>query len=338
MIATVLVIGRVAVTCVANVLQKQLFRQNVCALTLMLVIWAWMTICMSPWWLGSLAGGWLWRPNWPERAGDWGWMLAACALEMPGNWLLLRSLQRTDLSVYGPLNSFKPVVSILLAMLVLAEYPSLGGLIGIAIVLAGTCLLADRPENGNWFTVWKGVVKHAGVRDRLAAAVLTASASVFLKRAMIGAEESIVLAQWCLLSWLIAVIVWLLVYRLIPKSVSDCEQHTFTDASLVDNKNFLQNLSQVNHDTKLLKLFLKVKVCWIAGLILAMQALTIYLFASIPVGYALSLFQLGGIVSVFLGHRMFGEPHLWRRLLASSIMVIGAIVIICSSAYHPTAK
>jgi len=59
-----------------------------------------------------------------------------------------------------------------------------------------------------------------------------------------------------------------------------------------------------------------------------MQGLTILVFQAMKVGYALALFQLGSLVSVYLGHRLFGEVDFYRRLSAASIMCVGAVVIV----------
>jgi drug/metabolite transporter (DMT)-like permease len=47
-----------------------------------------------------------------------------------------------------------------------------------------------------------------------------------------------------------------------------------------------------------------------------------------PVGYALSLFQLSTIVSVFFGHRFFNEQDIRKKLIGSAIMIAGSVIII----------
>ena len=59
-----------------------------------------------------------------------------------------------------------------------------------------------------------------------------------------------------------------------------------------------------------------------------MQFTTNYAFGHMAVGYALSLFQLSTIVSVLLGHRIFKEQNIRKKLIGSAIMIIGSIVII----------
>lgn len=59
-----------------------------------------------------------------------------------------------------------------------------------------------------------------------------------------------------------------------------------------------------------------------------MQFTTNYTFKHMAVGYALSLFQLSTIVSVLLGHKIFKEQDIRKKLIGSAIMIIGSIVII----------
>jgi drug/metabolite transporter (DMT)-like permease len=64
-----------------------------------------------------------------------------------------------------------------------------------------------------------------------------------------------------------------------------------------------------------------------------MQFTTNFALDHIPVGYALSLFQLSTIVSVLLGHRIFKEQDIYKKLIGSVIMMIGSIVIILLKDY-----
>lgn len=59
-----------------------------------------------------------------------------------------------------------------------------------------------------------------------------------------------------------------------------------------------------------------------------MQYSTNYVFANMNVSYALALFQLSTILSVFLGANIFQEKNLKEKLIGSIIMAIGAVIII----------
>lgn len=59
-----------------------------------------------------------------------------------------------------------------------------------------------------------------------------------------------------------------------------------------------------------------------------MQYSTNYVFSKINVAYALALFQLSVLLSVFLGVNIFHEKNLTRKLASSLLMIIGAVMII----------
>ena len=61
-----------------------------------------------------------------------------------------------------------------------------------------------------------------------------------------------------------------------------------------------------------------------------MQYSTSFVFSKINVSYALALFQLSTLLSVFLGINIFKEKGLKRKIIASLIMISGALVIILS--------
>ena len=61
-----------------------------------------------------------------------------------------------------------------------------------------------------------------------------------------------------------------------------------------------------------------------------MQYSTNYVFSKMNVSYALALFQLSVILSVFLGANIFNEKELKRKILSSIIMIAGAVIIILS--------
>src|SRR5262249_41429443 len=72
---------------------------------------------------------------------------------------------------------------------------------------------------------------------------------------------------------------------------------------------------------------------WITYLLLAtttglMQFCKIVTLDGLQVDSALALFQTSALLSVFLGSRVFDEPHFLRRLSGATVMVAGAVLII----------
>lgn len=66
------------------------------------------------------------------------------------------------------------------------------------------------------------------------------------------------------------------------------------------------------------------------AMVAIMQYSTNYVFSKINVAHALALFQLSTILSVFLGINIFKEKDLIKKLVATIIMVAGAVILILS--------
>lgn len=334
-LTALLVAGRIAATSWANVILKRLLQlRNHSPFSLFTAVWGWMTLLTIPWWLAALGQG-------PKF---WGWVLLTCCLEVPGNVLLLRSLQHTELSIFGPLSSFKPAISLALALLLFGEVPNLMGMTGVAILLLGSILLTSQPRlaDGPRDQHVSRAQRRAGVRDRLLAVLLTAAASVFLKQALNSGTQWQVLGAWCVLSWLLAKGWQIVADRQLADSLSEQASHELLSQEQTAAYEPSQDSSALpghpGRPSRVQKRDMpsrskdasknRTAVIVIAFAILGMQGCTISLFARMPVGYALALFQIGSLVSVVQGHQMFGEGHLFRRLVAASVMVLGAVVII----------
>ena len=59
-----------------------------------------------------------------------------------------------------------------------------------------------------------------------------------------------------------------------------------------------------------------------------MQYSTNYVFDKMNVGYALAIFQLSSLVTVFLGYKVFKEENFIKKIIASIVMIIGSVLII----------
>ena len=86
-----------------------------------------------------------WRVDWVSLPWQF-WTYAAVGglFGAVGNGFLVMALRRGDLSVLGPINSYKSVVGIVL----LGELPSLMGLAGVAIIILGSYFVFDTTEDG----------------------------------------------------------------------------------------------------------------------------------------------------------------------------------------------
>jgi drug/metabolite transporter (DMT)-like permease len=211
-----------------------------------------------------------------------------------GNGFLIKALQYGELSVLGPINSYKSVVGIIGGIILLGEIPDFWGLLGIALIICGSYFVLDTTEER--FTL--ALLKKKEIQYRLAAMILTAVEAVFLKKVILASSTTISFISWCGFGAIFSLVL-LFVYRM------DLKKET----KKIGNSDIGK--------------FAFLVVC-----IGTMQFMTNYTFKHMAVGYALSLFQLSAIVSVLLGYRFFKERDISKKLIGSTIMIIGSIVII----------
>ncbi len=180
-----LLLGRVLLSVAASTLQKQLTRRDVGSAALWRTTYLWMALpaCLI------LALG-LRRSL---TAEFWFNALAAGALDALGNLAMVAALRRTDLSVFGPLNGFRPILALLFGWVFLSETPTALGGIGVGVTVAGTAmLLCDENSEKSNGIAWRMF----GLR--VAGLALSTFASVFLKRATLLGGPELTLGIWIL--------------------------------------------------------------------------------------------------------------------------------------------
>lgn len=199
-----------------------------------------------------------------------------------GNYFIIKALSLGELSSLAPINSYKPVVAMIIAFLYLKEIPSFVAVLGILLIIAGTYILYCGISCKNNLAIFY----------RTLALIFSGTEAVFIKKVILLTNIPTSFALWA-------------VSGLIFSSV-----FVFFKREL--------KIPQVKH---LILLIVSVAI---------MQYSTNYVFSKINVSYALALFQLSTLLSVFLGVNIFNESGLRRKVIASLIMIIGAIVIILS--------
>jgi drug/metabolite transporter (DMT)-like permease len=211
-----------------------------------------------------------------------------------GNGFLVKALQKGDLSVLGPINSYKSVVGIIAGIFLLGEIPNVWGVAGIALIIYGSYFVLDTTEDRfSW-----ALLKRPEIQYRIWAMILTAIEAVIIKKIILASSAAIAFISWCWFGTLFSFL-FLLLYR--PNLKDEIRKVTSKDITR----------------------YVYLIIC-----IGTMQFTTTYTFSQMPVGYALSLFQLSIIVSVLLGHQVFKERDIPKKLIGSVIMIIGSIVII----------
>ncbi len=211
-----------------------------------------------------------------------------------GNGFLVKALQKGDLSILGPINAYKSVIGLVAAIFLLREMPNLWGIMGIALIIYGSYFVLDTtPER---FSM--ALLKKSEIQYRIWAMILSAIEAVFIKKIILASSVTLAFVSWCWFGALFSFLL-LLIYR-------------------VDLKKELRKVDRANVS----------KYAFLVVCIGTMQLTTNYTFDHMPVGYALSLFQLSTIVSVLLGHSLFKEKDIRKKLIGTAIMIAGSIVII----------
>jgi len=226
--------------------------------------------------------------------------ISFCAvLAVVSNVLLVHALRHSDLSIIGPINAYKPVLTLVPAVVFLNEVPGLLAMIGIGLIVSGNSLCVEPDSSSRRAGALRKFFSDQGVRCRFAALVLSAVEAVFLKRAILVSSASTAFLIWCMLGLVVSL------------------------ACL-----FLQFLGiRIRRELAVMRsnaptfglLFLTTG---------AMQFSTLVVLERFQVGAALALFQTSVLVSVLLGRGVFHEPHFARRLGGSAVMVAGAVMII----------
>jgi drug/metabolite transporter (DMT)-like permease len=211
-----------------------------------------------------------------------------------GNGFLVKALQYGELSILGPINSYKSVVAIIGGITLLGEVPNIWGLLGIGLIISGSYIVLDTTKER--FTL--ALLKRRDIQYRLWAMILTAVEAVFVKKVILASSVTIAFVSWCFFGAVFSFVL-LFLYRL-----------------------------DIKKETKQINKSCIGKIALLIACIGTMQFTTNYTFENMDVGYALSLFQLSIIVSVLFGYSFFKEQDIRKKLFGTTIKIIGSILII----------
>lgn len=286
LVTTISLLLRILSNPIGNVFQKKLTEQNNHPLLVNLLTFSILGIlCIVP----AL------QQDWGQVSYlSWYYGVIAGIFGAVGNGFLVKALQGGDLSILGPINSYKSVVGILIGIVFLHEIPSIWGIIGIALIIYGSYFVLDTmKERFSW-----SLLKNKEIQYRIWAMILTAIEAVFIKKVILYSSTIVSFIFWC---WFGAFLSFVLLF--------------FFKVRLI------KEIKQVKLHHLLTYGFLVLSIG-------TMQYTTNYVFSHMNVGYALALFQLSTIISIFLGYRIFKEQNIKKKLLGAVIMIAGSVVII----------
>lgn len=280
--------GRLLSASYSNVIQKQLAQVGFHPFYIVLAAYALISLLALPF-IFAISISTL-------SADFWLNMFLAALFDMTAGLFMVLAVARTDLSVFGPLNAYKVVFSTLLALVFLHEIPSMQGFIGIGIIILGSFLLF--PPNKNNGTPMLHLFQDRGVQYRFLSILLFSIGTLPLKNAVMLSTPLTTTIFWALLGLPLAVIA---------------------------NRLFLHD--NIANEIKRSKPY-TTHFIGLGVLIFILQYCTLILFSQMLIAYSLALFQLAMVLQVFLGYKIFNEPHFYRRLFASFVMVAGSLLVL----------
>lgn len=202
------------------------------------------------------------------------------------------AIKITDISLCIPMLSFTPVFLILTSSIILDENPTLIGIIGICCIVFGAYLISYSRETGVLYP-FRAMTNHKGVVFMLIVALLFAI-GVNFDKILVMQSDPIFSAAATFLSFGFA---FLLISMI-----------KFRSINLIQKQNIIP--------------------FGFTGIILAIEALTInYAYTLAIVPYVISVKRISIVFTVLMGGILLNEQDMKRRLLASSIMVLGAVFI-----------
>ena len=92
-----------------------------------------------------------------------------------GNCFMVLALKQGELSVLGPINSYKAIVGMIFGIFLLHEYPNIYGLLGIGLIIIGSYFILESPK----------ALLRKDIQYRIYALIFTAIEAVVIKKVII---------------------------------------------------------------------------------------------------------------------------------------------------------
>lgn len=220
----------------------------------------------------------------------WGYVILAGLLCTLGSICLIKALQCGEMSVLGPINSYKCIVGLIFGYILLGEIPSLKGLFGTLLIIIGSWFIFDTVKEGVSFKL----LLRKDIILRFCALFFTGCEAAVLKKIILmsSPQESFIL--WCFSGFLFSILL------------------AFLFKTKIRRLNLKNTLGTIG-----------IAIC--LGI---MQYSTNLVFQKLNVGLSLALFQLSSLISVFFGYLMFKEKDIIKKILGTLIMIFGSCLIL----------
>jgi len=233
----------------------------------------------------------------------WIALLSDGTLNVLATILQLKAIKNSDLSLTMPLLSFTPLFLLIMSPLILGQYPTFLGIIGVILIVIGSYvlnikrrILTTQRRNSDYLEPFKAMVEKKGPKLMLIAAFLLSITSTIDKIGVLNSSP---------LFWGVSV-------------------HVFTSITLapVLIREYKNHVKFTGSDVRLL-----FAVGFFSALAIVTQFIAI---TTLLVPYVIAIKRTSAVMSVLFGYLIFKEKGVKGRLAGSVIMVIGVVLITLS--------
>lgn len=208
----------------------------------------------------------------------------------------MKALKSSDLSLTVPLLAFTPLFLLIMSPLILGEFPTPLGVVGVIFIVIGSYVLNIQRKNKGYLAPFKAMVEEHGPKLMLIAAFLLSITSSIDKIGVLNSSP---------LFWALSM-------------------HIFTTVTLgpVILGEFTEHIKLTRTD---------VKILFLVGFFSALAIVTQFIAISfILVPYVIAIKRTSVIMSVLFGYFIFKEKEIEERLIGAAIMILGVVLITLS--------
>jgi len=211
--------------------------------------------------------------------------------------LYMKAIKESDLSITTPLLAFTPLFLLVTSPLIVKEFPSALGLVGVVLIVAGSYILNIAERHKGFLAPFEALISQPGARLMLIVAFIWSITSTIDKIGVLNSSPIF----WPTAIRTFITIGLLITIILIPK----------------------RNLREIS--IKNFKVLVPIGLFAALSLIFQMTAISLTLVA-----YVISFKRTSVLMNVFAGHYFFKEKGLKERLAGAAIMILGVVLITLS--------
>lgn len=225
-----------------------------------------------------------------------GFWLAICisaSLNVATAILYLKAIKLADLSLVIPLSTFTPLFLLITSPLIIGEFPTFFGFIGILLIVVGSYILNIKERSNGFWAPFKALLNNRGAQLMFLVAFIWSISSNFDK---IGLQNSSPLFYGIVFNVLITI--------------------GITPFMLIKSR---KSLKQIPKNIKSL-----APVGIFHGLMIVFHMVAISMTL---VAYLISIKRTSALMSVLFGAVIFKEKGLRERILGAIVMILGVLCI-----------